>query len=85
MDSTCEEKVAVALKYDPSQSDAPFVVAKGKCWVADVIIDEAKKAGVPVIRSPELVHDLYELDVLQEIPSDLYLAVAQILIFLTEL
>ncbi len=85
MDSTCKEKVAVALKYDPSQRDAPFVVAKGKCWLAEIIIDEAKKAGVPVIRSPELVHDLYELEILQEIPSDLYFALAQILIFLSEL
>ena len=84
MDSMCEEKVAVALKYDPSRRDAPFVVAKGKCWLAEIIIEEAKKAGVPVVSSPELVHDLYELDILQEIPSDLYLAVAQILIFLAE-
>jgi len=78
-------KIAVALKYDPSLADAPFVVAKGKGKLAERIIEEAERAGVPVVSSPELVHDLYELEVLEEIPRELYRAVAEILIFLESL
>jgi flagellar biosynthesis protein len=78
-------KIAVALKYDPSLRDAPFVVAKGKEWLAERIIEEAEKHGVPIVSSPEIVHDLYELGVLQEIPQHLYKAVAEIILFVSEL
>ena len=77
--------MAVALKYDPSKADAPFVVAKGRCWLAEVIIEAAEKSGVPVVKSPELVNDLYELEILQEIPPELFKAVAEILIFVERL
>ncbi len=85
LDSTCEEKIAVALKYDPKKADAPFVVAKGKCWIADIIIDIAQETGVPVVKAPEIVHDLYELDILEEIPQELFKAVAEILVFIENL
>ncbi len=78
-------KLAVALKYDPTLKDAPFVVAKGKEWIAERIINIAEKFGVPVVSSPEIIHDLYELGVMEEIPQQLYTAVAEILIFLSEI
>ncbi len=78
-------KVAVALKYDPTLKDAPFVVAKGKGELAMRIIEEAEKSGVPVVSSPEIIHDLYELDILEEIPQSLYTAVAEIILFLSDL
>ena len=79
------DDIAVALKYDPGVSDAPFVVAKGKGELARKIIEIAEKHGVPVVRSPDIVHDLYRLGILEEIPEDLFLAVAKIIAFVSEL
>ncbi len=78
-------RLAVALKYDPTLKDAPFVVAKGKGELAEKIIEEAEKAGVPVVSSPEIIHDLYKLEILEEIPKNLYTAVAEIILFLSDL
>ncbi|MGJ8454797.1 EscU/YscU/HrcU family type III secretion system export apparatus switch protein [Pseudothermotoga sp. U03pept] len=78
-------RLAVALGYDPQKADAPFVIAKGKDDLAKRIIEEAEKAGIPIVSSPELVRRLYKLEILQEIPDDLYVAVAQILVFVQNL
>ncbi len=78
-------KLAVALGYDPEKFNAPFVIAKGKGEVAEKIIEEAEKAGVPIVSSPDLVRKLYRLQLLEEIPDDLYIAVAQILVFIQNL
>lgn len=79
---TFREKLAVALKYDPKVDFVPFVIAKGKEEVAKKILEIAKKSGVPIVKSPELVDELYKLKVLEEIPKKLYLAVAEIIVFL---
>jgi flagellar biosynthesis protein len=79
MDYTRE--IAVALGYDPERFDAPFVIAKGKGELARKILEEAKKHNVPIVRSPELVKKLYELEILQQIPEELFIAVAEILVF----
>ncbi|MBB6062978.1 flagellar biosynthesis protein [Thermosipho japonicus] len=79
---TFREKLAVALKYDPEVDFVPFVVAKGKEEVAKKILEIAKKSGIPIVKSPELVDELYKLKVLEEIPKKLYLAVAEIIVFL---
>lgn len=78
-------KLAVALGYDPEKFNAPFVIAKGKGEIAHKIIDEAEKSGVPIVSSPDLVRRLYKLQLLQEIPDDLYIAVAQVLVFIQNL
>ncbi len=78
-------KLAVALGYDPDQFDAPFVIAKGKDEIAQKIIEEAEKNGIPIVSSPELVRKLYQLDILEQIPDDLYFAVAEILVFVQSL
>ncbi len=79
------DDLAVALKYDPSVADAPFIVAKGRGELARKIVELAKRSGVPVIRSPEIVHDLYRLGILEQIPEELFLAVARIIAFLEKL
>lgn len=78
-------KLAVALGYDPERFNAPFVIAKGKGEIAERIIDEAERSGVPIVSSPALVRKLYKLQLLEEIPDDLYVAVAQILVFIQSL
>ncbi|MCR2813995.1 MULTISPECIES: EscU/YscU/HrcU family type III secretion system export apparatus switch protein [Microbacterium] len=73
--------VAVALRYEPGKS-APRVVAKGSGLIAERIRDRAAEAGVPMVRDIPLaraVHGACELG--QEIPADLYTAVARVLVF----
>lgn len=73
---------AVALAYDSTTGGAPKVVAKGKGRTAAQILDLAAKNGVPVRRDPALVQVLSRLKLDQEIPPELYRAVAAILAFL---
>lgn len=72
---------AVALKYEPGESSAPVLVAKGKGQLADRILETAKENGVPVQEDASLVEVLSKLDVDQEIPPELYTLVAEILSF----
>jgi flagellar biosynthesis protein len=68
---------AVALAY--GQLDAPVVTAKGSDELALAIIAEAKKQGVYIAQDAQLVAALSRLDLQQEIPRELYTAVAVVL------
>lgn len=77
---------AVALKYDPLNSGAPVVVAKGVDVLALKIREVASEHDVVVLESPPLARAVYystELD--QQIPAGLYLAVAQVLAYVFQL
>jgi FlhB-like protein len=76
---------AVALKYDPHRDRAPKVTAKGARAIAERIIELARKEGVPLHEDPDLVGALMELDFHEEIPPQLYKAVAEILAFVYRL
>ncbi|MDA8114434.1 MAG: EscU/YscU/HrcU family type III secretion system export apparatus switch protein [Acidithiobacillus ferrooxidans] len=69
---------AVALRYSGKDS-APIVVAKGRGLVAEQIIAKAHEAGVFVHESKELVSLLMQVDLDQQIPPQLYQAVAEVL------
>jgi type III secretion YscU/HrpY family protein len=71
--------LAVALTYDEEDSDAPEVVAKGQDDLAQRMIRAAEEAGVPVMRDVPLAQALHELSVGEEIPEQLYEAVAAVL------
>ena len=74
---------AVALKYDSEKDRAPKVVAKGRGTMAERIIKVAKENDVPIMRKPELARTLYQaVDVGEEIPPELYRAVAQVIAFI---
>jgi flagellar biosynthesis protein len=68
---------AVALAY--GQLEAPVVTAKGSDELALAIIAEAKKQGVYIAQDAQLVAALSRLDLQQEIPLELYTAVAVVL------
>jgi flagellar biosynthesis protein len=68
---------AVALEY--GKNKAPVVTAKGEGELALRIISEAKRQGVYVSEDPRLLAMLSRLDVGQEIPEDMFTAVAVIL------
>lgn len=73
--------VAVALRYEAGKS-APRVVAKGKGIIAERIRDRATEAGVPLVRDIPLARALHgACELGQEIPADLYTAVARVLVF----
>lgn len=74
------EQRAVALKYDGGR-EAPRVVAKGEGWLADRIVELGREAGVPLYEEPELVKLLARLDLGEQIPVELYRAVAEVLAF----
>lgn len=71
--------VAVALKYDRGNANAPIITAKGADLMAAQIRQIAAESGVPVKRDIPLARALYELEVEQEIPEELYEAVAVVL------
>lgn len=71
--------VAVALKYDRATMGAPTVVAKGAELLAKQIRDIAKKAEVPMMRDVALARALYEVDIDDEVPEELYETVAEVL------
>ena len=68
---------ALALEY--GRNKTPKVSAKGEGELARRIIDEAKKHGIYVAEDPQLLSLLSKLDVGDEIPQDMYTAVAVIL------
>jgi len=77
---------AVALKYEPEKRDAPYVVAKGVDEVAKRIVKVATENDVPIVEKPEVARSLYQLaDIGEEIPEELYKAVAEILAFVFKL
>lgn len=74
---------AVALKYEPASMAAPVVVAKGKNYLALRIRQKALDNQVPLIENPPLAQALYKtVDVGQEIPPQLYKAVAELLSYI---
>ena len=69
--------VTAALKY--TGDGAPKVVAAGKGHIAAQILVRAREAGVPVHQDPELAKALTQLAMGQEIPEQMWTAVAQVL------
>ncbi len=77
---------AVALKYDITRSEAPFVVAKGKDQVAFYIRSLADKHDIEVLIVPEITRSIYHTtQVNQMIPNQLFVAVAHILKYVQQL
>jgi flagellar biosynthesis protein len=76
---------AVALRYDKQEDSAPRVVAKGKGYLADKIIDVAREHDIPLYKDKNLVQVLEALDLETEIPPELYRAVAEVLAFIYRL
>ncbi len=77
-----ETLVAAALKYDRRKDAAPKVTAQGRGIVAEKIIELARKHDVPIKSDPALVQVLSKLDIDEQIPVEIYKAVAEILAFI---
>lgn len=83
---TNPEHIAVAIAYDAERMNAPRVVAKGADHLALRIRVIAKQHGVPIVERKPLARALYaQVKVGQEVPPDLYKAVAEVLAYVWRL
>ena len=74
--------LAVALKYDKEKSTAPVVIAKGADYLAEKIKKIARENQIEIVENKPVARMLYyNVDVEQEIPPELYQAVAEILAY----
>jgi flagellar biosynthesis protein len=74
-------KRAAALRYDLEAGGAPKVVAAGAGMIAERIVALAREQGVPVHEEPALAEALARLELEQEIPPELFVAVAEVLVW----
>ena len=78
-----DKQLAVALHYD--RKGAPRVVAKGRGTIGEKIIEVAKANNIPIEENEVLAGALSNVEVGDEIPEELYKAVAEVLIFVLRL
>jgi flagellar biosynthesis protein FlhB len=74
--------IAVAIRYEDDLMEAPHVVAKGTELFAEKIKDIANEHGIPIVENAGVARALYQVvEIDQEIPPEMYQAVAEILMF----
>lgn len=72
--------LAIALLYEPGETDLPVIVAKGEDYEAGLIRKAAEEAGVPIMRNIELARGMYErVEIGDYLPTDFFEAVAELL------
>jgi flagellar biosynthesis protein len=76
-------QLAVALHYD--RTGAPRVVAKGKGTLGEKIIEVARAHNIPIEENEVLAGALSNVELGEEIPAELYKAVAEVLVFVLRL
>lgn len=79
------DKQAVALSYHAMSDIAPKVKAKGKGYIAEKILENAKEHDVPVQEDPSLLEVLSQLELNDTIPEELYDVVSELLAFVYRL
>lgn len=78
--------LAVAIKYDPQEADAPLVLAKGEDYLAQKIKEKARECNVEIVENKPLARMLYaNVEVGEQVPPELYQAVAEVLAFVYNL
>jgi flagellar biosynthesis protein len=83
MTARTDIQLAVALHYD--KKGAPRVVARGKGTIGEKIIEVAKANNIPIEENEVLAGALSNVEIGDEIPQELYKAVAEVLIFVLRL
>ena len=79
-------RYAVALKYEPLMMGAPVCVAKGQDLIAQRIKDIARDNDVSIVENKPLARELFRrVDIGDEIPDDLFTAVAEVIAFVYKL
>ena len=83
MNKDIPSKKSVALNYD--HVGAPTITATGEGLIAQEIIERAREANVPIVENERLVYLLSAIPLGDEIPVELYKAVAEVLVFVLTL
>jgi flagellar biosynthesis protein len=73
---------AVALKYKMYEDHAPVVIAKGRGLIAEKIMEIARENNIPIREDADLVALLSKVDLMGEVPPELYKVVAEILTYI---
>lgn len=77
--------IGIALQFLPEKDAAPVVVATGEGVLGELILKIAQKNSIPIIKDPSLAKVLVKIPVGEEIPENLYKAVAKIYHFIFEI
>jgi len=77
--------LSVALSYQRSEMDAPKIVAKGADHLALRIREIAREHKVPIIENKPVARALYKQEVGDEIPEEMFTAVAELLAYVYSL
>ncbi|MBW2645631.1 MAG: EscU/YscU/HrcU family type III secretion system export apparatus switch protein [Deltaproteobacteria bacterium] len=80
-----KRKKAVALQYKSDEDHAPKITAKGEGKIAEKIIELARRHDIPIKDEPDLIEVLSKLDLNEEIPTTVYVVVAELLAFVYSL
>jgi flagellar biosynthesis protein len=83
MSTEVRNQLAVALHYD--RKGAPRVIAKGKGSIGAKIIEVARENNIPIEENEILAGALSNVELGDEIPAELYKAVAEVLVFVLRL
>lgn len=75
-------KQAASLKYEQEKTNAPKLTSYGKGSIAYNIIDVAKQNNIPIKKDEDLLQMLSQIEVNEEIPTELYKAVAEVFSFI---
>ena len=74
--------IAAALQYEPEKDGAPRVIASGQRKIAEQILAEANKHGIPIYEDKGLTAALATVNLGEEIPPELYSVVAEVLAYI---
>ena len=80
--SSGPERRAAALRHEPGGEGAPVVAAAGRGHLAELILEGARERGVPVREDADLVELLAACELGEEIPVEVWGAVAELLAWL---
>jgi len=83
MTTQTKTQIAVALHYD--RTGAPRVIAKGRGAIGAKIVEVARAHDIPIEENEVLAGALSNVEIGDEIPAELYKAVAEVLIFVLKL
>lgn len=77
-------RTAVAISFEP-EDNAPKVIASGRGYLADRIIERAQEAQVPLHKDEKLAESLSKIEIGDMIPPELYEVVAEVLVFVDKM
>jgi len=76
---------AAAISYDIDKDEAPKIIASGQGTIAEKIIEAAQEHDIAIEENQDIIDILVQLNIGEEIPAELYQAVAEILSFIYRL